>query len=164
VRRYTLGVLLVCLSITSAAHAYDKSIGKSLKDMYAKKAEYSRKKDIKSLIALNTPDYKVVLRGGKTMNNEQLEEQLKLFFGLVVRNIRFDHEIKGIEVNGDGAVVLVEQKDKRIQKFPDGKPHEVEANVIHRDTWIKTTSGWKLKLTEEQEQTKLTIDGKAVSP
>jgi hypothetical protein len=132
--------------------------------MYAKKAEYSRKKDIRSLLELNTPDYKVMLRDGKTMNNAQLEEQLKLFFRVVVRNIRFDHEIKEIKVNGNEAVVLVEQKDKRVQNFPDGKTHEVEANVIHRDTWIKTANGWKLKLTEEQQQTKLAIDGKPVSP
>ena len=150
--------------MTMAAHTYDKGVRKSLKEMYAKKAEYSRKKDIKSLIGLNTPDYKVILRGGKAMNNEQLEEQLKLFFSVVVRNVRFAHEIGEIKVNGKEAVVLVEQKDKRIQKFPDGKPHEVEANVIHRDTWIKTTGGWKLKLTEEQQQLKLTIDGKPVSP
>jgi hypothetical protein len=111
---------------------------------------------------LNTPDYTVILDNGKTMSRQQLEDRLKGYFssGQLVRQISYTYEVKEIKVNGNEAVVLVEQKDKRIQIRRDGKPHEVEANVIHRDTWVRTDEGWKLKLTEELKQTKFTVDGK----
>ena len=164
-RRYVLSVFITSISITlivSIASANDRSIRKDLKALYARKAELFRNKDIKALIELNTPDYKLILRDGNIMNNQQLEEQLKLFFGLVDRNIRFVHEIKQININGNEVVVVVEQKDKRIQRFEDGKLHEVEANVIHQDSWIREANIWKLKMTEEQKQIKLTVDGKPI--
>jgi len=164
-KRYVLSVFITSICITlivSIASANDRSIRKDLKALYARKAELSRNKDIKALIELNTPDYKLILRDGNVMNNQRLEEQLKLFFGLVDRNIRFVHEIKQVNINGNEAVVVVEQKDKRIQRCEDGKLHEVEANVIHRDTWIREANSWKLKMTEEQKQIKLTVDGKPI--
>jgi hypothetical protein len=52
------------------------------------------------------------------------------------------------------------QKDHRIQNGPNGKLMEIEANVVHRETWVRRPDGWKLRVTDEGEQTKLLVDGK----
>jgi ornithine carbamoyltransferase len=77
-----------------------------------------------------------------------------------VRQISFTYAVQEVTTDGNEVVVLVEQKDKRIQIRKDGQPHRVEANVIHRDTWVQTAEGWKRRLTEEVKQTKFSVDGK----
>ena len=144
-RRFARSVAAAaCLGIslfTAVAVADEKRDRKELKTLYAKKAEFSRRQDAKALLELNTEDYMVVLRNGQTMNRRQLEERLKGYFGSgqLVRQISFTYEIKEMKINKDEAVVIVEQKDKRIQlRGEERKPHKVEANVIHKDTWVRT--------------------------
>jgi len=99
-----------------------------------------------------------------TLTRAELEDGMTRFFtsGQLVKQIRFSYTVKEVTPQGSDVIVLVEQKDKRIQIRKDGKPHEVEANVIHRDTWVRMPDGWKRKLTEEVRQTKFTVDGKQV--
>lgn len=131
--------------------------------LYKSRAELSRAGDLAAMMNQTTPDYLVRVQSGQTMTRQQLEERIRAYLSRqLIKQISFEYVVKSVDLRDDRAVVVVEQRDKRIQKRADGKDHEVEANVIHRDTWIKTTTGWKLQLTEEQEQTRFTVDGKPV--
>ncbi|MGH9875148.1 MAG: hypothetical protein ACRD9S_22055 [Pyrinomonadaceae bacterium] len=157
---------VVIVSITSAFGGDNKRLKREIKALYAKQVEIGNKRDVKAIMEFNTPDYSVKLLNGNTLSRKQLEQAMTRYFtsGQLVRQISFGYRVLGITVNGEDVIVLVEQKDKRIQMRRDGNPHKVEANVIHRDTWIKTTEGWKRRLTEEVQQTKFTVDGKPVDP
>jgi hypothetical protein len=123
-------------------------------------------RNVKAMMEFNTMDYSVKLLNGNKLSRQQLEQGITRYFtsGQLVRQISFSFHILEITPNGNEVVVLVEQRDKRIQVRRDGEPHKVEANVIHRDTWIKTLDGWKRRLTEEVKQTKFTVDGRSVQP
>jgi len=155
---------ITVLSITPAFSAYDKRLKKEIKTLYAKQIEVGKTRNVKAMMEFNTTDYSVKLLNGNKLSRQQLEQGITRYFasGQLVRQISFSYKILEITPSIDGVVVLVEQRDKRIQIRRDGKPHEVEANVIHRDTWIKRPEGWKRKLTEEIRQTKFTVDGKPV--
>jgi hypothetical protein len=155
---------ITVLSITPAFGAHDKRLKKEIKALYAKQIEVGKTRDVKAMMEFNTTDYSVKLLNGNKLSRQQLEQGITRYFasGQLIRQISFSYKILEIAPSGDEIIVLVEQRDKRIQIRRDGKPHKVEANVIHRDTWIKRPEGWKRKLTEEIKQTKFTVDGKPV--
>jgi hypothetical protein len=141
----------------------DDGVKKEFETMYARQAELTKKRDLKGLMEFNAPEHSVKLLNGKSFSRDDLEKRLTYFFtsGILVRQISFTYTVTEVTTKENEAVVLVEQKDKRVQ-VRDGKEHEIEADVIHRDTWKKTPQGWKRRLTEEVKQTKFTVDGKPV--
>jgi hypothetical protein len=54
-----------------------------------------------------------------------------------------------------------------VRYVPDRKdesPHEVITNIIHRETWIFTEQGWKVRYIEELERGNTYLDGKLYDP
>lgn len=130
--------------------------------LYRDRAAATMRHDVDVLIARLAPDWRVQLRTGKTMNREELRSRLQMIFEqFIVRQVRYDFAVQKVERIGDEYRVTYEQRDHRIQRAKDGGTSEVEANVIHRDTWTQTTAGWQVRLTEELEQTKYVVDGVA---
>jgi peptidase M1-like protein len=144
----------------------NKRLRKEFTALYARQVAVGKTRDVKAIMEFNTVDYSVKLLNGNTVSRQQLEQGMSRYFtsGQLVRQISFGYRILETTVNGEEVIVLVEQRDRRIQMRRDGKPHKVEANVIHRDTWIKTSEGWKRRLTEEVKQTRFTVDDKPVNP
>ena len=157
-------LVIAAVSIPRTLFADDQALHQEFKTLYARQAELLKRRDVKGWMKFNTPEHSVRLKNGTTLTRAELEEGMTRFFtsGQLVKQVRFSFTVKGVTPQGNGVIVLVEQKDKRIQIRKDGKPHEVEANVIHRDTWVRTPDGWKRRLTEEVLQTKFTVDGKQV--
>jgi hypothetical protein len=143
-----LMLVMAAVSIPRVLAADDHALRQEFKALYARQAELLKQRDVQGWMEFNTPEHSVRLQNGTTLTRAELEEGMTRFFTSGQR--------------GNDVIVLVEQKDKRIQIRKDGKPHEVEANVIHRDTWVRMPDGWKRKLTEEVLQTKFTVDGKRV--
>lgn len=163
---FLLTLWVIVVSITPAFGVGNKHLKKEFKALYAKQVAVGKSRDVKAIMEFNTPDYSVKLLNGSTLSRKQLEQGMSRYFtsGQLVRQISFSYKILETAINGEEVIVLVEQRDKRIQMRRDGKPHKVEANVIHRDTWIRTAEGWKRRLTEEVKQTKFTVDDKSVDP
>ena len=42
----------------------------------------------------------------------------------------------------------------------DGSPHEVITNITHRETWVFTSAGWKVKYIEELQNGPTFLDGR----
>lgn len=144
----------------------NKRLQKEFKALYARQVAVGKTRDVKAIMEFNTSDYSVKLLNGSTVSRTQLEQGMSRYFtsGQLVRQISFGYRILETTITGEGVTVLVEQRDKRIQVRRDGKPHRIEANVIHRDTWIRTSEGWKRRLTEEVKQTRFSVDDKPVDP
>ena len=64
--------------------------------------------------------------------------------GRIDHFISQDFQIGTIEVEGDLASADLTQKTMRMQRFPDSTLHKVEAGAVQRETWRKTSAGWKL--------------------
>jgi hypothetical protein len=153
-RLFLLGFLLLFTACRSSS-SFDE-----FKELYAQREEFVKNRNVNALLAQMTPEYIVKLRDGQTMTGDQLRERWTFYYNKVlIRHVSFVDVIRSVEQRGNEEIVTFEQKDRRIQNGPDGKPMEVEANVFHRDTWTRTPGGWKLRLTEEGEQTKFTVNG-----
>jgi hypothetical protein len=158
-------LFLFQLTISPAATAETRPRGNLRKEfqvVYDDQAERLARRDAHGWMEFNAPDHSVKLLDGRTISRDQLEDGMTRFFtsGQLVRQIAFTYRVLEVTPTDSGAVVVVEQRDHRIQMRKDGKPHRVEAHVIHRDTWTRTSDGWKRHLTEEVKQTRFTVDGR----
>jgi ketosteroid isomerase-like protein len=151
-----LAILTSCASVSG-----DSGAAQELRNIYAQRAQWVQSRNVASLLAQMTPDYTVRLRDGQSMNLQDIRERWTFYYDKVlIRHIHFINDVQTVQQRGDTAFVAVEQKDRRMQNGPEGKPMEVEADVIHTETWVRTANGWKLRLTDEGRQTKFVIDGK----
>jgi hypothetical protein len=133
--------------------------------IYAQRGQWVQSRNVAALLAEMSPDYSIRLANGQTMSRAQVEERWKFYYDKVlIRHLRFANVVQGLTRHRDSVTVTVEQQDHRLQNGPDGKPMEVEANVIHAETWIRSPAGWRLHLTTEGKQTRLLIDGKPPVP
>jgi len=139
----------------------DEPLRKELKGLYAKLADSGKHKDVAAYMELNGPDYYVVLLNGDSLNRVQFENGMRHFFTsrLFVRQLDLDYKIRNVTPTADGAVVLVEQRDKRVQIQHDGKPHHVKSHVLHQDTWLRTAVGLRRSATLELRELKFRVDG-----
>jgi hypothetical protein len=48
-----------------------------------------------------------------------------------------------LDYSGGPRVLLSYDAHVRMQRFPDGSLHKVEAGAVQRETWRRTTQGWK---------------------
>ncbi len=69
--------------------------------------------------------------------------------------------IECLTLKGKEAIVYTNQHFVRhVPDRKDGSPHELITNIIHRETWIFTDQGWKVKHIEELERGNTYLDGK----
>jgi hypothetical protein len=73
--------------------------------------------------------------------------------------------IECLTLKGKEAVVYTNQHFVRyVPDRKDESPHEVITNIIHRETWVFTGQGWKIKYLEELERGNTYLDGKLYNP
>lgn len=155
-------IVLLIAATTPVAAVADGKLEKEFQALYDRQAQMVVERDVQGLMEFNRPEYYVRLLDSTTVSRDSLLQLMTSFFtsGQLVRTERFQYVVKDAKQTMAQALVLVEQRDKRIQIRKDGKPHEVEANVLHRDTWAMTDQGWRRLRTEEVKQLKFTVDGK----
>lgn len=69
-------------------------------------------------------------------------------------------KIEALTLKGIEAIVYTNQHFVRyVPDRKDGSPHELITNIIHREIWIFTEKGWKMKHIEELERGKTYLDG-----
>lgn len=85
--------------------------------------------------------------------------------GILQISDRTKISIECLTLKGKEAIVYVNQHYVRyVPDRKDESPHEVITNIIHRETWIFTEQGWKLKYVEELERGDTYLDGKLYNP
>ncbi len=121
---FLLTLLVIAASIAPAFGADNKSLKKEFKALYAKQVAVGKTRDVKALMEFNTPDYSVKLLNGSTLSRKQLEQGMSRYLtsGQLVRQISFSYRILETTLNGEEVVVLVEQRDKRIQMRRASRP------------------------------------------
>jgi flagellar biosynthesis regulator FlaF len=69
-------------------------------------------------------------------------------------------KIEALTLKGIEAIVYTNQHFVRsVPDRKDGSPHELITNIIHREIWIFTEMGWKMKHIEELERGKTYLNG-----
>jgi ketosteroid isomerase-like protein len=141
-----------------------KPVRKAIEDWYASNMEAFKVKDVAAIMALRTDDFHTITPDGRVNTRADMEARTKLFLARIDNFIAQDNQIGTIDVQGDLASADVTQKTVRMQRFPDGTLHKVEAGVVQRETWKKTAEGWKLYRVDNIQDGYVLVDNKPYKP
>ncbi len=160
---------MAALALTGLpAHATsenERAVRKELEARYARVVEAYRRKDIAAFMADKTPDFTGRSLSGKMGTREQVEAGVKQRMERILRLNYLRIRIHKLTVRGDQAEAITSQEFSRVVADPQGREHTVVGKgTMHRDTWVRTADGWKMKRVEELKQGHETVDGQLVRP
>ena len=141
-----------------------KPVRKAIEDWYARNMAAFQAKDVVAVMALRTDDFHTITPDGKLNTRADMEARTQRLLGMIDHFISQEFLIGAIEVKGDLASADINQKTVRMQRFPDGSLHKVDARAIQRETWKKTSAGWKLYRVENVRDNGLFVDDKPYQP
>lgn len=157
----TLIVALVSVALCGCAST--GAVQREIQAAIDASIEADQRHDLAARLALLTPDYEVITLDGRVMQRADVERGIAEFqkstlaFDAATRTV-----IEKISVVGDVATVLTSQHLVRTVRGPAGSPVERISNIRHRETWVRTPGGWKVKRVEETEQGPVTVGGAPV--
>jgi ketosteroid isomerase-like protein len=141
-----------------------KPVRKAIEDWYARNIAAFRAKDVAAIMALRAIDFHTLTPDGKVNTRTDMEAYTQRFLGRIDHFISLDFQIGTIDVQGDLASADVNQNTVRMQRFPDGTLHKVEAGVVQRETWKKTAQGWLMYRVDNIRDSVLFVDDKPFKP
>jgi ketosteroid isomerase-like protein len=141
-----------------------KPVRKAIEDWYARNIAAFRAKDVAAIMALRANDFHTLTPDGKVNTRTDMEAYTQRFLGRIDHFISLDFQIGTIDVQGDLASADVNQNTVRMQRFPDGTLHKVEAGVVQRETWKKTAQGWLMYRVDNIRAGVLMVDDKPYKP
>ncbi|HEX8163914.1 MAG TPA: nuclear transport factor 2 family protein [Pyrinomonadaceae bacterium] len=168
IRLLTLAALALSGALAPQGYAQgrrERAVRRELEATYAKVAEAYRNKDIEAFMDDKTADFTARSLGGNVATREQVEAGVKQRMARVIRLNYLKVRLKELTVAGDVAVAITTQEFSRVVADPQGNERTVVSKgTTHRDTWVKTPRGWKIKSVEELTQGRELIDGRAPTP
>jgi ketosteroid isomerase-like protein len=141
-----------------------KPVRKAIEDWYARNTEAFRAKDVAAIMALRADDFHTRTPDGRLNTRADMEAYTQRFLGRIDHFISLDFQVGTIQVQENLASADVTQKTVRMQRFPDGALHKVEAGVVQRETWKKTVEGWMMYRVDNIQDGYLLVDGKPYKP
>jgi ketosteroid isomerase-like protein len=141
-----------------------KPVRKAIEDWYAHNIAAFTAKDVAAIMSLRTDDFHTVTPDGKVNTRADMEAYTKRLLDRIDHFISQEFQIGTIDVQGDLATAEVIQKTARMQRLPDGTLHKVEAGAVQRETWKRTTQGWKMYAVDNVKDTGVFVDDKPYKP
>lgn len=141
-----------------------KPIRKAIEIWYGQNMEAFKAKNLAAIMALRTDDFHTITPDGKVNTRADMEVRTKTFLERIDHFISQDNQIGVIELEGNLASAQITQKTVRMQRFPDGTLHKVESGAVQRETWKKTTEGWKLYRVDNIRDDVVLVDDKPYEP
>jgi ketosteroid isomerase-like protein len=141
-----------------------KPVRKAIEDWYARNMAAFEAKDVAAIMALRAEDFHTITPDGKVNTRADMETRTRVFLDRIDHFISQDNQIGTIEVEGNLASADITQKTVRMQRFPDGTLHKIESGAVQRETWRKTTEGWKLYRVDNIRDGAVLVDDKPYKP
>lgn len=141
-----------------------KPVRKAIEDWYSQNIEAFNNKDVSAIMALRANDFHTLTPDGRVNTRPDMEAYTERFLARIDNFISQDFRIGTIDVQGDLASADITQRTVRMQRFPDGTLHKVEAAVVQRETWKKTAGGWKLYRVDNIRDGEILVDDKPYNP
>ena len=141
-----------------------KPVRKAIEQWYTLNMEAFKAKDVAAIMALRADDFHTITPDGKVSTRADMEARTRGFLDRIDHFISQDNQIGAIQVEGNLASADITQRTVRMQRFPDGTLHKVEAVAVQRETWKKTAEGWKLYRVDNIRDGALLVDDKPHNP
>ena len=158
-------LIINCLNLIPVCAQNDSEVRKELEAQYKKLAEAHEKEDLKAIVGLKTGDFHSIFPDGRVGDSKMMEQYSKQFLEINQPPYNTTFTIQKLTVSENRLIAVAEvlQEANRYRDL-EGKRRKVETSVIQRETWAKTTDGWKLKSVDNVRDQKRFIDGKRVDP
>jgi len=105
-----------------------------------------KNKDIHTIMALFTADFKWKLVDGKSLDRAKTQAAIEQQMTATVRVHKMSVKIERFTVRGDRAIVYTRELLVATMRGARGKLERLTSEETYRDTWVKTPDGWKFKL------------------
>jgi ketosteroid isomerase-like protein len=153
------------LNLATVRAQDDSEVRKELEAQYKKLAEAHEREDLKAIVKLKTEDFHAIFPDGRVGDSKMMEQYSKQFLerNQPPYNQRFTIQKLTVSENKLIAVAEILQELSRYQELAD-KRRKVDTSVIQRETWTKTSDGWKLKSVDNVRNQRKFVDGKRVDP
>jgi ketosteroid isomerase-like protein len=134
-------------------------VRQELERLYQANTQAFLRRDPAAVMALRADDFHTVAADGTARNRAEMEQYIRGIINGVERWIALSETIDSLEVRGDTAVAIVSQHADRMALRPDNRVHHVETWVTQRETWIRTTGGWKMWRVDNLRGQRREVDG-----
>jgi|SRR5579862_8636162 len=154
-------VPLALLSVSSLAFAHQTAQDRAAMEQKQKDfIKAFKAKDMTWFDKNAAADFVAIDGRGKKYNRQESMGQMKMLFsGLKVEQL--DSTIQGIKPQGKDLLVKTYSVLKGTLTGTGGKSQKLVDQSTDEETWVKSGSGWKLKLDKTVSE-KATLDGKAI--
>jgi hypothetical protein len=162
----TLAALaLMLLNVVTASAQNDAEVKKELEAQYQRLADAHDRKDLKAIVGLKTADFHVIFPDGRVGDSKVMEQYSRQFLEMNQPPYNIRHTIRKLSVSENKLIAVAEvfQEATRYREL-EGKRRRVDTSVFQRETWAKTSEGWKLKSVDNVRDQKRFVDGKRVDP
>ncbi|GEM_PF-2086252 len=122
-------------------------------------------KDAVARSSIETADLTIKELDGKTRSASQIGASVNSYQEILRVSDATKIRVECLALKGKEATVYTNQHFVRyVPDRKDESPHEVITNIIHRETWVFTDQGWKVRYHEELERGNTYLDGKLYNP
>lgn len=121
--------------------------------------------DVERLLSFFAPDFTVRV-GSRTLTRQETDQLMRMNAGGNILEHKRSSVIKSLKLRGVEAVLEIEYHSFIRQRLPDSSIKEATSIALHRETWVKTESSWRLRLIDKvkMEKSEATVNGKKVDP
>lgn len=125
-------------------------------------------KDATARSSIETEGFTIKELDGKVYTKEstlKIGASANNYQGILKISDRTRINVECLTFKGKEAIVYTNQHFVRyVPDRKDESPHEVITNIIHREIWVFTEQGWKMRYLEELERGNTYLDGKLYNP
>lgn len=135
------------------------AVRRQLEQWYEENQRAFLAKDFSAIMALRTEDFHAVTPDSVVHSRAEMERSTRALLDGIEQWIELNFDLDSLEVSGDLARAVVHQHVDRMARRNDGLVHHVETWVTQRETWQRTTEGWKLYRVDSIRDQRRLIDG-----
>jgi ketosteroid isomerase-like protein len=145
----------------AAERPADSTVRREIEEAYARLATAVESKSFEAFQALRVPEFATLPPNGIPSPGDRMADRARGMLEKIQPPIETTNEILDLTVRGDQAIATVRQRFVRMQSV-EGTLHKIETEVTQRETWTRTTDGWKLLWVDEVRDHLTRDNGKLV--
>jgi ketosteroid isomerase-like protein len=126
----------------------DATVRREIEEAYARLARALETKDYPAFQALRVDEFATIPPDGVPSPGSRMADRARGLIERIQPPITTTNDILELTTRGNDAIATVRQKFTRMQMI-DGTPHTIHTEVTQRETWTRTSEGWKLLFVDE---------------